>query len=57
MQSELDMMEPATDEQALFRTLQRAWLSISAETLDNLMCGMPDRLRECVRLGGGYIGE
>ena len=57
VQNELDMMEPATTEKALIRNLQRAWLSISAETLDNLMCGMPDRMRECVRLGGGYIGK
>ena len=57
MQSELDVMELATAEQALIRDLRRAWLSISEEILDNLMCGLPDRLRVCVRLGGGYIGK
>ena len=60
MQNELDMMKLATIEQVLIRNLQRACLNISAETLDILMGGMPDRMnmcrtRPCVRLGGGYI--
>ena len=44
------MLEPATSEEVLVRNLQRAWLSISAETLDmdNLMCGISDRTKECV---------
>lgn len=57
VQDELDKMGPATNETALVRNLQKAWSSISAETLNNLMCGMPERMRECVRLGGGCIGK
>ena len=56
VQDKLDMMEPATSE-ALFRNLQRAWLSMSAETLDNLMCGIPGHTKQCVRLGGKHIGK
>lgn len=55
VKDQLDKMEPARSQETLIRSLKRAWLSISAETLDNLMCGMPDRMRECVRLRGGYI--
>ena len=57
VQDQLDMMETATSKEALIMNLRRACLSISAETLDNLMCSMPDRMRRCVRLGGGHIGK
>ena len=55
MKDELRKMEPATCEDRLARNLRMVWLSISAETLDNLVCGMPERMRECIRQGGGYI--
>lgn len=57
MKDELSKMEPATTEDGLVRNLRKVWLSISAETLDNLVCGMPERMRECIRQGGGYIGK
>ena len=57
VQGELDKLEPATSETTLVSNLQKAWCKISAETLDNLVCGMPERMRECVRLGGACIGK
>ena len=48
VQGELDKMEPATSEQTLVSNLQKAWRRISAETLDNLMCGMPECMIDCV---------
>ena len=57
MNDELSKMKPATTEDGLVRSLRKVWLSISAETLDNLICGIPERMRECVRQGGGYIGK
>jgi len=41
-------MEPATSEQTLVSNLQKAWRRISAETLDNLICGIPECMRDCV---------
>ena len=57
IQNQLDMMDLATSEEMLIGNLQRAWLSISAETLGNHMFDMAEPIRECVRLGGWYIGK
>ena len=57
VQGELDKREPPTSKKALVSNLQNAWRQISAETLDNLVCGMPERRRECIRLRGGCIGK
>ena len=34
-----------------------AWRWIKAEILGNLMSGMQERMRECIRMHGGYIGK
>lgn len=57
VKEELNKMKPATSEKTLIQNVQVAWRRIKAETLDNLMCGMPERMRECIRLHGGYIGK
>ena len=59
VQGELDKREPPTSKKALVSNLQNAWRQISAETLDNLVCGMPERMRECqcIRLRGGCTGK
>ncbi|XP_043229039.1 uncharacterized protein LOC122385098 [Amphibalanus amphitrite] len=57
VQDRMDKMAPASSETALIRNLRSAWSSISGETLDNLMCGMPERMRACVRKRGGYINK
>ena len=57
VQSDLDTMKPATSEKTLIRNLQEAWRRIKAETLDNLICGMPERMPECTRVHGDYIGK
>ena len=51
VQGELDKLELATSEKALVSSLQKAWGNISAETRDNLVCGMRERMREYIRLG------
>ena len=57
VKDEVDKATPATSEATLIRNVQSAWCSISAETLDNLVCGMPERMRACVREGGAYINK
>ena len=53
VQGELDKKEPPTSEKALVSNLQNAWRQNSAETLDNLVCGMPEPMIESIRLRGG----
>lgn len=57
VKDKVDKATPATSEATLIRNVQSAWCSISAETLDNLVCGMPERMRACVREGGAYINK
>ena len=45
IQDKLDKTDPATSEATLIENVRSVWRSISAETLDNLMCGMPQRKR------------
>ena len=54
VQGELTKTELATSEQALFRNLRKAGLSMSAETQGNLMCETFNHMRECVRFSGEY---
>ena len=46
VKAELNKTEPATSEKTLIQNVQVAWRRIKAETLDNLMRGMMERLRE-----------
>ena len=50
---ELNKMEPTTSEKTLIQNVQVALRWIKAETLGNLMPGVPERMQECIRLHGG----
>ena len=57
VQDKVDKMAPASSEMTLIRNVRSAWRSISAETLDSLICGMPERMRACVAKCGGFINK
>ena len=46
-------MELATSE----KNVQVARRRIKTESLHNLMCGMHERMQDCIRQNGGYIGK
>ena len=50
-------MGSATSEKTIIQNIKVAWRRSKAETLDNVLCGMPERMRECIRLHGGYVGK
>ena len=41
----------------LIQSLKLAWISIDADILNNLVSGMPDRIRKVIELHGDYIGQ
>ncbi|KAI6653993.1 Transposable element tcb1 transposase [Oopsacas minuta] len=43
--------------QNLIQNIKLAWISIDANVLNNLVSGMPDRIRKVVELHGDYIGQ
>ena len=55
VQQKLNQTVPATSEDTLTRNLRAAWSCIDAETLDNLVSGMTDRMRACLKERGGHI--
>ena len=57
MEDGLSKMKLATTEDGHVRNLRRVMLSISAEKRDNLVSGMPERMRKCMRQDRGYIGK
>lgn len=57
LQKELDSLEPATSLKRLEAQLKSAWKKISPETLENLYNCMPNRIKKCIRLKGGYINK
>ena len=57
VQGELDTMEQPRSVKMLENNLKSAWSHISQETLGNLMDGMPERVRKCIKLKGGHIGK
>ena len=57
VKEELKKIEQATSEKVLIQNVQVAWRRIKAETLDNLMGDMPERMRECIQMHGGYVGK
>ena len=44
---ELSKLSPSSWERTLFQNAQTAWPSVKGETLDNLICGMLGRIRQC----------
>ena len=57
LQSKLDTMDCATNLNILEKQLLLAWKEISPETSENLIAGMPSRIKKCLELNGGYIGK
>ena len=57
LKAELNKIEPAPSEKTCIQNVQVTWGRIKAETLDNQMCGMLERMQECSRLYGGHIGK
>ena len=55
VQSRVDGMEDATNLKVLEKQLKLAWSQISPDVLDNLVSSMPERVKTCVKLNGGYI--
>jgi hypothetical protein len=50
-------LPPATNEKKLIENVKYAWSQISEEMLDTLISCMPERIRKCIKLKGGYIGK
>ena len=57
VQHKVDKIDPATSEATLIENVRLAWCSISTETLDNLICGMPERMRARVQKRRGIINK
>ena len=57
VQSSVDGIEEATNLKVLERQLKFAWSQITPDILDNLVSSMPERVKTCVKLNGGYIGK
>ena len=55
VQQKLSQLVPATSDDTLMRKRRALWPCISAGTLDNLMSGMPDRMRACIKERWEYI--
>ena len=47
--------EPTASEKTLIHNVQVAWRRIKADALGSLVSGVPERMRECIRLH--YIGK
>lgn len=50
-------MTPATNEKSLTKNVKMAWSKINPDMLDNLISSMPERIKKCIKLKGGYIGK
>ena len=57
VQQKLKEMEPATNEENLIEKVKTAWSEISPNVLNNLVSGMPGRIKKCLQLKGGCIGK
>ena len=45
------------DRETLIKNVKTAWANISPDILDNLICCMPERIKKCIKVKGGYIGK
>ena len=57
VQNQMDEIRAATSRDGLIDSLKLAWRQSPRETLDDLICGMPERMLACVKERGGYIGK
>ena len=57
VQEELKKLPDATNWETLIKNVKMAWANISPNILDNLICWMPERIKKCIKVKGGYIGK
>ena len=57
VQEELKKLPDATNWETLIKNVKIDWANISPNILDNLICCMPERIKQCFRVKGGYIGN
>lgn len=57
LQDEVDKMTPANTADELVKQLKRAWCNIHPSVLENLVAGMPQRMRDCIANKGDHIGK
>ena len=57
VKEKLKDMAPATNEETLTKNIKKAWSEISPKTLEALMTGMPNQIKKCLSVKGGYVGK
>ena len=57
LKDDLDSMGESKDIKMLETRLKTAWSNIPPDNLDKLIDGMPNRIKRCIELKGGYIGK
>ena len=57
LKQRLDQLPQSYNLENLKKSLKIAWSNIDPSCLENLVAGMPNRIRKCLELEGGYIGK
>ena len=57
LKDDLDSMGESKDIKLLETRLKTAWSNIPPDILGKLIDGMPNRIKRCIELKGGYIGK
>ncbi|KAI6648542.1 Transposase [Oopsacas minuta] len=57
VKQEIELMDTPTNISMLEKYIKQARSQISPETLENLVSGMPKRMKLCIKQKGGYIGK
>ncbi|KAI6649840.1 hypothetical protein LOD99_6390 [Oopsacas minuta] len=57
VKQEIELMDTPTNISMLEKHIKQACSQILPETLENLVSGMPKRMKLCIKQKGGYIGK
>ena len=57
LQQEVNQKPLATSTDHLETQVKTAWRRIKSSVLESLVAGMPQRMSDCVKMNGGYIGK
>ena len=57
MKTDMDTMAPPHNLKMLEDNIKLAWSRLSPGILENLYNGMPNRVKRCIKLHGGYIAK
>ena len=57
LKDDLDSLGESKDIKMLETRLKTAWSNIPPDILGKLIDGMPNRIKRCIELKGGYIGK